>query len=336
METIFLYQWWTPYLCTNGVVCPGGCEIGPRPIDLHLKALRSMGARIFDIQGGSLYAEADDLKGCDIHLDYPSVGATENTMICATCAEGETVIRNAAKEPEIVDLQKFLISIGAKVEGAGSGTIRIQGINSKGSAIKKHAYTKDVEYEIMADRIVAGTYMVAAAITGGDLLLKNIIPEHVAPVISLLRESGCKIKTDNTSLKIVGTKDPKTIELIRTLPYPGFPTDMQPQMISYLSIAKGTGIVIETVFESRYKYVNELNKMGANIKVEGRLAIIRGVKKLQGATVTAWDLRGGAAMILAGLAAEGTTTVVDTKHIERGYENIDKALSSVGAIIEKL
>jgi UDP-N-acetylglucosamine 1-carboxyvinyltransferase len=301
-----------------------------------LKALRNLGARIFDIQNGFLYAEADKLKGCEIQLDYPSVGATENIMITATFAEGETIIRNAAKEPEIVDLQNFLIQLGADVQGAGSGMIRIQGSKSTEKFTKDVEFHKDLDYTIMPDRIVAGTYMVAAAITGGELLVNNVIPEHVSPMISLLRESGCKIHTSDNTLNIVGPVRPKCIELIRTLPYPGFPTDMQPQMVSLLTVSKGTGIVVETVFESRYKHVNELIKMGANIKIEGRLAIIRGVKSLKGADVTAWDLRGGAAMILAGLAAEGRTVVNDSKHIERGYEDIEKCLTGVGASIQKV
>lgn len=322
-----------PIPCPNGVSHPGGCEIGPRPIDLHLKALRNLGARIFDIQRGFLYAEADKLKGCEIQLDYPSVGATENIMIASTFAEGETIIRNAAKEPEIVDLQNYLIELGADIQGAGTGVIKIKG-SGKEKLTKE--FSKSVIYKIIPDRIVAGTYMVAAAITGGELEIKNIIPEHVSPMISLLRESGCKIQTNEKSLNITGPARPRAIEIVRTLPYPGFPTDMQPQMVSMLTISKGTGIVVETVFESRYKHVNELIKMGANIKVEGRLAIVRGVKSLKGADVTAWDLRGGAAMILAGLVAEGKTIVNGTKHIERGYENIEKKLSSVGASIQKV
>jgi len=253
-------------------------------------------------------------------------------MIASTCAEGETIIRNAAKEPEIVDLQNYLVRLGADIQGAGTGVIRIRG-TGKEKGLRE--FSKEVTYRIIPDRIVAGTYMVAAAITGGELEVKNIIPEHVSPIVSLLRESGCKIQTEENSIHIVGPVRPKAIEIVRTLPYPGFPTDMQPQMVSLLSISKGTGIVVETVFESRFKHVNELIKMGANIKVEGRLAIVRGVKSLKGADVTAWDLRGGAAMILAGLAAEGKTVIHDTKHIERGYENIEKILASVGASIQK-
>jgi len=318
-----------PVLARGGKVTisyPGGCEIGPRPIDLHIKALRSMGAKIHDTQHGFIYCEAERLKGCEIQLDYPSVGATENIMLAAAFAEGETLIRNAAKEPEIVDLQNFLITMGVDVSGAGTSGIQIVG----GKRIHR-----DVEYNIMPDRIVAGTYMVASAITGGDVFIKNIVPEHIGSIVANLRDCGCRINVKKNFLHISGPARPKAIDTIRTLPFPGFPTDMQAQMVALLSIASGTSIVVETVFESRYKHVEELIRMGANIKLEGRISVIKGIKRLKGASVYARDLRGGAALILAGLIADDETIVNDTKHIDRGYEEIEKKLALAGAIIKR-
>lgn len=283
-----------------------------------------MGVKINDANRGFIYAEADKLKGCEIHLDYPSVGATENIMMAGVVAEGETIIRNAAREPEIVDLQKFLNGIGANVQGAGSSVIRITGTNKP---------FRDIEHTVIPDRIVTGTYMVAAGITAGDLLLKNVVPEHIIPIIYNMRECGCKIITKDNTLRIIGPARPKSVDIIRTLPHPGFPTDMQSQLVSMLSIARGTSIVVETVFENRYKHIEELLRMGANIKIEGRLAVVKGVKKLIGASVSAKDLRGGAALVLAGLAAEGQTIVNDIKHIDRGYEKLETKLSQVGAQI---
>jgi len=310
----------------RGVNGPGGCEIGPRPIDLHLKALRNMGAKIQDAQGGFITCEAERLKGCDIHLDYPSVGATENIMLASVFSDGETYIRNAAKEPEIVDLQNYLNALGADIIGAGSSIVRIRGNNSR---------LRDVEYEIMPDRIVAGTYMIAAGITGGDVRIKNVVPEHLNSVTSILRDCGCHLKFSGNQLHMVGPVRPRSADIIRTLPYPGFPTDMQAQMVALLTVARGTSIIVETVFENRYKHVDELLRMGASIKLEGRIAVIKGVKKLTGANVFARDLRGGAALVLAGLAAEGETVVGNIRHIERGYENIDEKLRGLGAIIRK-
>ncbi|WP_338029055.1 UDP-N-acetylglucosamine 1-carboxyvinyltransferase [Acetivibrio clariflavus] len=312
--------------CANNFSHSGGCEIGPRPIDLHLKAMRKMGVKVHDAHHGFIYCEADKLKGADIQLDFPSVGATENIMLAAVFAEGDTIIRHAAREPEIVDLQKFLIGMGVDITGAGTSIIRIKGNNKK---------LRDVEHTVIPDRIVAGTYLVAAAITGGDITLRSVMPEHLIPVITYLRECGCRINTKKNTIHIFGPTRPKAIDIIRTLPYPGFPTDMQSQFISLLSIARGTSIFVETIFENRYKHVEELMRMGADIKLEGRLAVIKGVKGLTGATVTARDLRGGAALVLAGLAAEGTTVVSGTKHIDRGYEKIEERLSQVGALITR-
>lgn len=286
-----------------------------------------MGAKIQDAQRGFIYCEAEVLKGCDIQLDYPSVGATENIMLASVFSEGETCIRNAAKEPEIIDLQNFLIGLGVNISGAGTSIVRIVGRDRKLS---------DVEHTIIPDRIVAGTYMVASAITGGDIFLKNVIPEHLSSITSILRESGCRINLKRNSLHISGPARPKAIDTIRTLPYPGFPTDMQSQILSLLSVARGTSIVVETVFENRYKLVDELSKMGANIKIEGRLAVIKGVKKLIGANTYSRDLRGGAGLILAGLVADGETVVNDIHYIERGYENIEEKLKNVGAMIKKI
>lgn len=304
---------------------PGGCEIGPRPIDLHIKGLRALGAKVSESHG-YIICESEGLTGGDIHLDYPSVGATENIMLASVMVKGTTYIRNAAKEPEIADLQNYLNGMGARITGAGSNVIRIEGVKK----------LTGVEHEIIPDRIVAGTYMIAAAITGGNVTISKVIPEHLNSVIANLRDSGCKIDAGKNHVNVTGPLCPKAVDIIRTLPYPGFPTDMQPQMGAYLSIAKGTSIITETVFENRFKYIEELTRMGANIKVEGRLAIIKGVKGLTGAQVYAFDLRGGAALVLAGLAADNETVIVNIKHIDRGYERIEDKLSSLGAKVERI
>lgn len=285
-----------------------------------------MGARVNDAQRGFIYAEVDRFKPCEIHLDYPSVGATENIMMAAVFTDGETVIRNAAKEPEILDLQNYLRGLGVEISGAGTGTVRITG---------SHRKLEGIEHTVIADRIAAGTFMVASAITGGDVQLRNIVPDHISSTISSLRDIGCRIHIKKSCLHISGPARPKAMDILRTLPYPGFPTDMQAQLVAILSVASGTSIVVETVFENRFKHVEELLRMGANIKLEGRLAVIKGVKRLNGANVRAMDLRGGAALVIAGLAAEGETVVSDIRHIERGYDRIEEKLAGVGAIIRK-
>lgn len=306
---------------------PGGCEIGPRPIDLHLKGLAQMGVT-FDKSHGFIDAKADNLKGADIHLDFPSVGATENLMLAGALAKGVTIIRNVAKEPEIVDLQNFLNRMGVNVKGAGTDTIKVEG-----SRIEKLQSVN--EYRIIPDRIAAGTYLIAAAITEGEVELSNIIVEHIEPILAKLRETGCKITHSNGSLKLYVDSPLIALDSLRTLPYPGFPTDMQAPMMALLSLTKGTSIVTETVFENRFKHAEELKRMGAQININGNTAIIKGVKNLTGAVVEAKDLRAGAALVLAALAAEGQTIVEGVFHIERGYEKLEQNLSSIGANIIK-
>ena len=303
---------------------PGGCELGARPIDLHLKGIRQLGADIAE-EGGFIFAKAAEIKGARIDLDFPSVGATENIMLAAVLAEGRTIISNAAREPEIVDLQNFLCAMGAKISGAGKGIIIIDGVKS----------LYDVEYTVMPDRIVAGTYLSAAAITGGELLLKNIVSDHLNPITSKLEESGCEIKMEKTTVYLKAPKEIKPIKRLRTHPHPGFPTDMQPQLMALLSTANGMSIVEETLFESRNKHISELIRMGANIVLlqDGMTSVITGVKKLQGANVICKDLRGGAALILAGLAAEGKTVVANSAFVERGYVRIEEDLKKIGADI---
>ena len=304
---------------------PGGCEIGPRPIDLHLMGLRSLGAKIEESHG-YIYCETNGLIGADISLDFPSVGATENIMLAAVKANGTTYIRNAAREPEIIDLQSFLNVMGCDVSGAGTNVIRIEGV--------KHM--KSAEHRVIPDRIVAGTYLVAGLITGGNVIVKGVIPEHISSITAKLRETGCKIHISRDSVEIIAQGRPKAIESIRTLPYPGFPTDMQAQFMALLSTAKGISIITETIFENRFKHAEELAKMGAKIKIDGRLAIINGVEKLTGAKLVTRDLRGGAALVTAGLAAEGETIVKDVVHIDRGYDRIEEKLKLLGACIERI
>ncbi len=306
---------------------PGGCEIGPRPIDLHLKGLSLMGV---DFSGGHgfLNAKTDGLKGADIHLDFPSVGATENLMLAAVLAEGTTIIRNVAKEPEIVDLQNFLNRMGAHVKGAGTDTIKIEGCRIED--------LKPVNnYTIIPDRIVAGTYLAAAAITRGRIQLTNVISEHLEPILAKLRETGCVINSRNGEIELYVDRPLVSLDSIRTLPYPGFPTDMQAPMMAFLATVEGTSILTETIFESRFKHAQELRRMGADITINGNTAIIKGVKQLSGAIVEAKDLRAGAALILAALAAKGETIVEGASYVERGYENIEGNLAALGAKIVK-
>ncbi|MEW6081392.1 MAG: UDP-N-acetylglucosamine 1-carboxyvinyltransferase [Bacillota bacterium] len=305
------------------VAYPGGCDLGPRPIDLHLSGLRALGARLYE-RHGFIEAEAPRLSGADIHLDFPSVGATENIMMAAVLAQGTTTIKNAAKEPEIVDLQNFLNSLGARVMGAGTDVIRVEGVESLGGT----------EYWVIPDRIETGTFMVAAAITRGDLMLENVIPEHVESVSAKMREAGVTVEEMPGGIRVRGTRRPTALDL-KTLPYPGFPTDMQPQFMALMSVAEGTSVVTETVFENRFKHAEELRRMGANVKVEGRAAVVKGVPHLSGAMVEATNLRSGAALVLAGLVAEGNTCVRGTCHIDRGYERLEEKLRCLGAVIDR-
>ena len=306
------------------VALPGGCDIGSRPIDLHIKGFRAMGAEV-DIAHGLVIAEAEKLNGTHIYLDKVSVGATINIMMAAALAQGNTVIENAAKEPHIVDVANFLNSMGADIRGAGTDVIRIKGVE------KFH----DTEYSVIPDQIEAGTFMMAAAATRGDVLIKNVIPKHLETISAKLSEIGAQIEESDDAVRVVATQRLCNTQ-IKTLPYPGFPTDMQPQIAVTLALAEGTSIVTESIFENRFKYADELSRMGANIKVEGNSAIIDGVRKLTGARVSAPDLRAGAALVIAGLAAEGVTVVDDIVYIQRGYERFEEKLRSLGGIIEKV
>jgi len=303
---------------------PGGCAIGTRPIDLHLKGFKALGAKI-DVDHGNIGAYADKLIGDRIYLDFPSVGATENIMMAAVMAEGETIIDNAAMEPEIVDLANFLNKLGADIKGAGTSSIRIKGVKELGGCT----------HSVIPDRIEAGTYMVAAAITKGDIVVENVITSHIKPIIAKLREAGCTIIENNDKVRVIGAEELKAVD-VKTLPYPGFPTDMQAQFMSLMSVSKGTSVVIETVFENRFMHVDELKRMGADIKIDGRSAIIQGVDNLMSAPVKATDLRAGAALILAGLVADGTTEISDIYHIDRGYEDIEGKLTNLGAKIRRI
>ena len=303
---------------------PGGCAIGTRPIDLHLKGFRALGAEI-DVDHGNIGAYADKLVGDRIYLDFPSVGATENIMMAAVMAEGETIIDNAAMEPEIVDLANFLNKLGADIKGAGTSSIRIKGVKELGGAT----------HSVIPDRIEAGTFMVAAAITKGDILVENVITSHIKPVIAKLREAGCQVYENGDKVRVIGADEIKSVD-IKTLPYPGFPTDMQAQFMSLMSISKGTSVIIETVFENRFMHVDELKRMGADIKIDGRSAIIQGVDNLMSAPVKATDLRAGAALVLAGLVSDGVTEIGDVYHIDRGYDNIEEKLTKLGAKIYRV
>ncbi len=300
---------------------PGGCDIGARPIDLHLKAFEKLGINISE-NYGKIECKCDKIVGTKIDLDFPSVGATENTILAACLAEGTTTINNAAREPEIIDLQKFLNRMGAKVKGAGTNTIEIQGVKR----------LKDVDYNIMPDRIEAGTFLVAGAITEGKIKLLNADATQIQPVINKLEEANCKIEIEKDYIELIAPKRLKAVD-IKTMPYPGFPTDMQAVFTAAMAKAKGTSVIVENIFENRYKYTQELIRMGAKITIEGRTAVVKGVKKVQGTTVKATDLRGGAAMVILGLSAKGITEVDNIHYILRGYEKLEKKLENLGAKI---
>ncbi len=303
---------------------PGGCAIGTRPIDLHLKGFEALGAEI-KIGHGFIEASAPEgLKGAKVYLDFPSVGATENIMMAASMAEGVTVLENPAQEPEIVDLANYLNVMGAKVRGAGTNVIKIEGM---GKLMGR-------DYTIIPDRIEAGTYMVAAAMTRGDVYIENAISEHLKPVVAKLKEAGAVIEEDVEGIRVTCDRPTKAVD-IKTMPYPGFPTDMQAQFMAMIAVSEGTGLVTETVFENRFMHVDELKRMGAHIKIDGRTSVVEGVPKLTGCQVKATDLRAGAAMVLAGLVAEGETQVGYIHHIDRGYDNLVAKLVGLGADIRR-
>ncbi|MBQ0067306.1 MAG: UDP-N-acetylglucosamine 1-carboxyvinyltransferase [Phascolarctobacterium sp.] len=317
-----------PLLARKGkarISMPGGCAIGARPIDIHLKAFEALGVKIEQGHGYIVATAPNGIKGATVYFDFPSVGATEHVMMLASLAEGKTVLENVAQEPEIVDLANYLNKMGAKVRGAGTPVIKIEGVSELHGA----------EYTIIPDRIEAGTYMIAAAMTGGDVLIENVLPEHQKPLTAKLREAGAVVEEDVDRIHVVGSGKLKAVD-IKTLPYPGFPTDMQAQMMAMLVVAEGNSKVTETVFENRFMHVNELIRMGAKITTEGRSASIEGPAQLTGCFVRCTDLRAGAAMILAGLVAEGQTEIGDLHHIDRGYENIVEKLTGLGADIERI
>ncbi len=306
------------------VALPGGCAIGARPIDLHIKGFRQLGASV-DIVDGSIVAKADELVGNPIYLDKVSVGATINIMMAAALSTGKTTIENAAKEPHVVDVANFLNSMGANIRGAGTDVIRVTGVE------KLHG----TEYSVIPDQIEAGTFMCAAAATKGDITIKNVIPKHLEAISAKLIEMGCEIEEHDDAVRVVATKRLKPTQ-VTTLPYPGFPTDMQPQIATLLGLASGTSVVTESIFENRFLYTDQLFKMGAKIQVEGNVAIITGVEKYTSARISSPDLRAGAALVIAALSAEGISTVDDIKYVERGYEHFEDKMSSLGAIMEKV
>lgn len=306
------------------VALPGGCDIGSRPIDLHIKGFRAMGANV-EIEHGLVVAEAENLKGTHIYLDKVSVGATINIMMAAAMADGKTVIENAAKEPHVVDVANFLNSMGANIRGAGTDVIRIVGVE------KFHK----TEYSVIPDQIEAGTFMFAVAAAGGDVMVRDVIPKHLEATTAKLLEVGCRVEEFDDAVRVISDRSLHHTQ-VTTLPYPGFPTDMQPQMAVILGIAEGTSTVTESIFENRFKYVDELTRMGADIKVESNIAIIRGVQNYSGARVNAPDLRAGAALVIAGLVGDGITIIDDIYYIERGYESFEEKLRQIGAQIEKV
>ena len=306
------------------VALPGGCNIGSRPIDQHIKGFKALGSEV-KIEHGMIVAQAETLKGNNIYMDVISVGATVNVLLASTLAEGDTIIENAAKEPHVVDVANMLNSMGANIKGAGTDVIRIKGVNS----------LHGTNYSVIPDQIEAGTFMFAAAITKGDILVKNVIPKHLEAISAKLLEIGCKVEEYDDSVRVTGADD-ITSTHVKTLPYPGFPTDMQPQIAVALALANGTSTITESIFENRFKYVDELGRMGAAVKVEGNTAIINGVKYFTGAQICAPDLRAGAALVLAGLAADGFTLIDDITYIQRGYEGFEYKLKGLGAQIEKV
>ncbi len=316
-----------PLLAKTGyarVSYPGGCPIGARPVDLHLKGFSKLGASIHT-ENGYILLKADKLRGNKIYLDFPSVGATENLMMAATLAKGTTVLENAAAEPEISDLANFLNTMGARIEGAGSDTVTVRGVEKLSGC----------EYSVIPDRIEAGTYLIAAAATGGKVTLTGVIPEHLNPVIAKLRETGAHITVKGTAVTVEGKSNYKAVD-VKTMPHPGFPTDLQAQFCAYLCGAKGTSVITETIFENRFMHIGELKRLGAKITIEGRTAVIEGTSKLNGAQVKAGDLRGSAALVIAGLMAEGTTVLEDEGHLFRGYHNMVENLKNLGASVEFL
>lgn len=308
------------------VSTPGGCEIGLRPIDLHLNAMRKLGAEITEESGVLSCTCAKRMQGAKIVLSFPSVGATENIMIAAATAKGTTVVVNAAREPEIRDLAVYLNSCGAKIKGAGEGTVVIEGVKELHSA----------EHSVIPDRIVASTFMAAAAVTGGKVLIKGVVPSHITPVISAFEEAGCRVDAGASRLYICAPQKLSRVQTIRTMPYPGFPTDSQAIVMSMLCLARGTSVFIENIFENRYRHVHELRKFGAKIDVEGKVAVVEGVDSFKAARVCAPDLRGGAALVVAGLAAQGVTEIENVRLIDRGCQDIEKVLRSLGADIVRV
>ena len=305
---------------------PGGSELGPRPIDLHLKALRQMGVVIDESHGYLDCTTPHGLQGAPIALLFPSVGATENIMLAAVLAKGVTIITNAAREPEIVDLANFLNSCGAKITGAGEGTVTIEGVER----------LQGVEHRIIPDRIAAATYLAAAAVTGGCLELKHVETQHLGQILPMFEEAGCTVVAHRHTVRLQAPERLQPIKMVRTMPYPGFPTDAQAPVMAMSATARGTSVFVENIFECRYKHVGELSRMGANIKVEGRVAVVEGVFRLSGARVEAPDLRGGAALVVAGVGADGVTELSGLRHIDRGYESIEQTLSTVGAVIKRI
>ncbi len=314
-------------LARMGEACmsyPGGCELGSRPIDLHLSALRQLGTEIQE-ENGNLLCKAHNLQGKEIILSFPSVGATENIMVAACACQGTTCIKNAAREPEIEDLQNFLCAMGAKVSGAGSSTIYIEGGQSLHGA----------SHNVIPDRIVTATYLAAVAAVGGQVRLESVVPEHISSILSILEEAGCEVTQESDAITLARYKPLLAVKPVRTMPYPGFPTDAQSPLMAMCAVAKGTTVFIENIFENRFRHVAELTRMGSDIRVEGRVAVVTGVEKLYGAPVSSTDLRGGAALVVAALAAEGTSAISELQHIDRGYENLELNLQSLGADIKR-